>query len=296
MDQSKNISSGFANFPIPAGAGVGLKPEHFQDILESRPDIGWFEIHAENYMGEGGPPHHFLSLIRDRYPISVHGVGLNIGGQGPLDEAHLARLKTVVERYQPFLFSEHLAWSSHDNVFYNDLLPLPYNDETLTSVVTHIDQVQEVVGRQMLLENPASYVAFKSTDMAEIDFLAEVVSRTGCGLLLDVNNVYVAGTNHDYSPWDYLDRFPLEHVSEIHLAGHAVTHEKDGVRVLIDAHDRAVIDKVWGLYERLVAQGVVVPTLIEWDNDLPDWATLYGEARKADKIVDANRVRHDAHV
>jgi len=296
MDQSKNISSGFANFPIPAGAGVGLKPEHFQDILENKPDIGWFEIHAENYMGAGGPPHHFLSLIRDIYPISVHGVGLNIGGQGPLDKEHLARLKMVVERYQPFLFSEHLAWSSHDTVFYNDLLPLPYNDETLALVVTHIDQVQDVVGRQMLLENPASYVAFKSTDMAEIDFLAEVVARTGCGLLLDVNNVYVAGTNHDYSPTDYLDRFPLEHVFEIHLAGHSETIEKSGTRVLIDAHDRAVIDKVWGLYEGLVAQGVIVPTLIEWDNDVPDWATLYGEAQKVDQIVDVNRVRYGEHV
>ena len=286
MVQTTDNKSGFTDFPIPARAGVGLKPEHYQDILETRPNIGWFEVHAENYMGDGGAPHHYLSLIRENHPISIHGVGLSIGGHDPLDQAHLARLKTVVDRYAPQLFSEHLAWSTHNDVFYNDLLPLPYNEDSLRVVVEHIDQVQSFVGRRMLLENPATYVAFKSSDMAEIDFLKEIVARTGCGLLLDVNNVFVAGTNHDYSPEDYLDRFPLEHVGEIHLAGHAETIESNGAQVLIDAHDRAVIDQVWALYERVLTKGISVPTLIEWDNDVPDWPTLFAEAAKVDRLVD----------
>ncbi len=273
--------------PIPARAGVGLKPEHFAAILETLPDIGWFEVHAENYMGAGGPPHHYLSRIREHYPLSVHGVGLSIGGEGRLDTDHLARVKKVVDRYQPGLFSEHLAWSSHDDVFYNDLLPLPYNEETLATVVAHIDQVQDAIGRQMLLENPATYVVYKSSDMEEVDFLREVVARTGCGLLLDVNNVFVAGTNHDYSPQAYLDAFPMEHVGEIHLAGHAESVDDAGKAVLIDAHDRALVDQVWALFERVVSKGVRVPTLIEWDNDVPEWERLFEEAKKADKILEA---------
>ncbi len=279
-----NLSS-WLDKPIPARAGVGLKPEHFAEILDTEPDIGWFEVHAENYMGDGGPPHHFLSLIRERYPLSIHGVGLSIGGEGALDAEHLKRLKTVVDRYSPGLFSEHLAWSTHGDIFYSDLLPLPYNEATLETVVAHIDQVQDVVGRQMLLENPATYVTFKSSDMAEIDFLREIVARTGCGLLLDVNNVYVAGTNHDYSPQAYLDAFPFEHVGEIHLAGHAEARDDAGARVLIDAHDRALVDDVWALYERVISSGVSVPTLIEWDNDVPSWARLFSEAQKADRIL-----------
>lgn len=292
MVQNLQVNTGPSTKPIPARAGVGLKPEHYSDILETRPDIGWFEIHAENYMGAGGPPHHYLGLIREQYPLSVHGVGLSIGGQGPLDEKHLTRLKEVVERYEPGLFSEHLAWSTHDEVFYNDLLPLPYNDATLKVVVEHIDDVQSTVGRKMLLENPATYVQFNDTDMAEIDFLNEIVARTGCGLLLDVNNVYVAGTNHDYSPEAYLDAFPMEHVGEIHLAGHAETKEEGGATVLIDAHDRAVLDKVWALYERVVASGVKVPTLIEWDNDVPEWNTLFEEAQKVDRILERGQAQH----
>ena len=296
MVETSEKSSGFAKFPIPARAGVGLKPEHYQAILDSKPDIGWFEIHAENYMGDGGAPHHFLGLIREIYPLSVHGVGLNIGGQSALDRTHLARLRAVIDRYEPQLFSEHLAWSSHDHVFYNDLLPLPYTDDTLDQVVEHIDQVQSAVGRQMLLENPATYVNFKSSDMTEIDFIKEIVARTGCGLLLDVNNVYVGGTNHNYSPTDYLAKFPMEHVREIHLAGHAETHEKGGACVLIDAHDRAVLDQVWDLYKRVLSSGVTVPTLIEWDNDVPDWPTLFAEAKKVDQMIEAAQVRHSAHV
>ena len=226
--------------PIPARAGVGLKPEHYGAILAADPDIGWFEIHAENYMGAGGPPHRYLTAIRERYPLSLHGVGLSIGAAKPLDKDHLARLKALNDRYQPGLFSEHLAWSSHDTVFLSDLLPLPYNDETLARVADHIDEVQETVGRRMLLENPSTYVAFEQSTMSEIDFLDEVVRRTGCGLLLDVNNIHVSATNQHYDPIAYLDAFPVDHVGEIHLAGYAPETDDNGDPLLIDAHDRPI--------------------------------------------------------
>lgn len=270
---------------VPARAGVGLKAQHYADILQDQPDIGWFEIHAENYMGAGGPPHQYLTAIRDQYPISCHGVGLSIGAEGPLDADHLARLRAVVERYQPGLFSEHLAWSSHGGAFYNDLLPLPYTQDTARRVADHISQTQDVIGRRMLLENPSVYVAFAETDMLETDFLREVVDRSGCGLLLDVNNVFVSATNQRYSPEDYLAAFPLEHVGEIHLGGHAEDSDDDGAPLLIDAHDRQVIDPVWTLYESVISRVGPVPTLIEWDNDVPDWDTLMSEARRADRIL-----------
>ncbi|MDH3661003.1 MAG: DUF692 domain-containing protein, partial [Alphaproteobacteria bacterium] len=202
---------------IPPCAGVGLKAEHYEAILRSRPDIGWFEIHAENYMGDGGPPHHFLEAIRERYPISLHGVGLSIGGDGPLDRDHLGRLKALNERYRPGLFSEHLAWSSHEGVYFNDLLPLPYTEETAGRVSDHIDQVQDALGRRMLLENPSTYLAFADSTMSELRFLETVAEKSGCGLLLDVNNVFVSATNQGYSPESYIDAFPLELVGEIHL-------------------------------------------------------------------------------
>ncbi|MEM1050215.1 MAG: DUF692 domain-containing protein [Pseudomonadota bacterium] len=270
---------------IPARAGVGLKAQHYGDILDSRPDIGWFEIHAENYMGDGGPPHHYLSRIREIYPLSLHGVGLSIGAARPLDQEHLARLKAVNDRYAPGLFSEHLAWSTHDTSYYPDLLPVPYTEETLERVADHIDCVQETMGRRMLLENPSTYVAFETSTMSELDFLTRLTKRTGCGLLLDVNNVFVSATNQDYSPEAYIDGFPLDAVGEIHLAGHAVDRDETGATLLIDAHDREVADPVWALYERVIARTGPVPTLIEWDANVPDWATLLAEARAAEAIL-----------
>lgn len=270
---------------IPARAGVGLKGEHYSVIVDSRPDVGFFEIHAENYMGAGGPPHAWLSAIRDLYPVSLHGVGLSIGSAGPLDKAHLARLAAVAERCEPGLFSEHLAWSSHDAAYYNDLLPVPYNRETLERVCDHIDEVQEVLARRMLLENPSTYVAFEQSTMSELDFLQEVVRRTGCGLLLDVNNVYVSAVNHGTSPQDYLDDFPVEAVGEIHLGGHASDVDDQGRRLLIDAHDRAVDDAVWALYERALRRTGPLPTLIEWDNDVPAWQVMQQQAQAADRIL-----------
>ncbi len=274
---------------IPARAGVGLKAEHYHAILAEdggdRPDIGWFEIHAENYMGEGGPPHHYLARIRESYPISLHGVGLSIGAEGPLDRAHLARMRRVAERYEPGLFSEHLAWSTHEGAYLADLLPLPYTEATLARVAEHIDQVQEAMGRRMLLENPSRYLEFSTATMGELEFLGEVVRRTGCGLLLDVNNVFVSAANTGFSPEGYLDAFPLQHVGEIHLAGHATDADADGTPLLIDAHDRPVADPVWALYARVLARTGPVPTLIEWDSDLPSWDRLFAEARAADRLL-----------
>src|ERR671939_1166073 len=239
---------------IPPRAGLGLKPEHYATILETAPRIGFFEVHAENYMGAGGPPHHVLTHLRERYPLSLHGVGLSIGGDGPLDREHLARLRKLVRRYEPGLFSEHLAWSTHDSAFLNDLLPVPYNAESLTRIADHIDEVQTALGRRMLLENPSTYIAFEATTMAEVEFLAELVRRTGCGLLLDVSNVHVSAVNHGHDPFVYLDSFPTQHVGEIHLAGFAADRDDEGELLLIDAHDSAVADTVWRLYEHAVAR------------------------------------------
>ncbi len=271
--------------PIPPRAGVGLKAEHYEEILRSRPDIGWFEIHAENYMGEGGPPHHFLEAVRDHYPISLHGVGLSIGADEALDKDHLQRLKHLNERYRPGLFSEHLAWSTHAGVYFNDLLPVPYTDETVTRVSEHIDQVQQALGRRMLLENPSTYLQFDNSTMSEIAFLEHVVDRTGCGLLLDVNNVFVSATNQGYSPEDYIDAFPLGEVGEIHMAGHAEDEDDQGDRLLIDAHDRPIIDPVWTLYARAIRSSGALPTLIEWDTNVPAWPELFEEAVRAESVL-----------
>ncbi len=271
---------------IPSRAGVGLKAEHYEAILRTVPDIGWFEIHAENYMGEGGPPHHFLEAIRERYPISLHGVGLSIGSDGPLDKDHLERLKALNERYRPGLFSEHLAWSTHEGAYFNDLLPVPYTEETAARVSDHVSQVQDVLGRRMLLENPSTYLTFADSTMSEIRFLERVAETSGCGLLLDVNNVFVSATNQGYSPEGYIDAFPLDLVGEIHLGGHAEDQDDQGDRLLIDAHDRPIIDPVWTLYARVISKIGKQPTLVEWDTDVPEWPVLFSEAERAERILE----------
>jgi uncharacterized protein len=272
---------------LPACTGVGFKPVHFSDILAAPQPVGFFEVHAENYMGAGGPPHAQLGALRERYALSVHGVGLSIGSMQQLDHAHLARLRTLCDRYQPESFSEHLAWSSHDDTYFNDLLPLPYTDETLARVVEHVDEVQSALGRQMLLENPATYIEFSQSTIAEVDFLAEISKRTGCGLLLDINNVFVSAKNHDTHPLPYLDSFPLNRVHEIHLGGHEA--ESDDVRapLLIDTHGSPVSAAVWALYKHVIVRSGPVATLIEWDNDIPDWATLRAEAASAQDVLSA---------
>lgn len=280
---------GLEDGPIPARAGVGLKAEHYRDILDSRPDIGWFEVHPENYMGAGGPPHAYLTQVRELYPLSLHGVGLSIGADRALDKDHIARLKSLVERYRPGLVSEHLAWSTHDTKFLNDLLPLPYTHETLARIADHVGQVQDALGRQILIENPSTYVVFETSTMSETDFLNGIVERSGCGLLLDVNNVFVSATNHGFSPDYYIDTFPVEHVGEIHLGGHAEDEDEAGYPLLIDAHDRAVVDPVWQLYRRALRRCGPVATLIEWDNDVPAWPVLFAEAQNAERIIEAIR-------
>lgn len=274
-----------AEKPIPARAGVGLKADHYDDILGGKPDIGWFEVHPENYMGKGGPSHHYLTVIRENYPLSLHGVGLSIGSDAPLNKDHLDRLKVLADRYQPGLMSEHLAWSTHEEAYYNDLLPVPYTEETLQRVVEHIDEFQNHIGRQILLENPSTYVRFSNTDMSEVDFLKQIAARSGCGLLLDVNNVFVSATNHGYDPVAYIDEFPVEHVGEIHLGGHAVDEDDAGAKLLIDSHGAEVVDPVWELYTRAISRAGPVPTLIEWDNDIPEWPVLFEEAMRAEKII-----------
>jgi len=280
---------------IPPRGGVGLKAEHYRSIVETRPDIGFFEVHAENYMGAGGPPHRYLSAIREAYPLSLHGVGLSIGADRPLDKDHLERLKRLTERYAPGLFSEHLAWSSHDSGFLNDLLPVPYTSETLLRVAEHIDQVQSFLGRQMLLENPSTYLAFTESTYSEIDFIAEVVRRTGCGLLLDVNNVYVASTNQQWDPIAYIDGYPLAYVQEIHLAGHTREADDKERPLLIDTHNRPVDEIVWDLFAHAVGRIGPIPTLIEWDADVPAWPVLKQEAERAEAIMLVNQPEPKHH-
>ena len=272
-------------------AGLGLKSEHWHTVLATLPDIGFFEVHAENYMVAGGPFHHYLGLIREQYPLSLHGVGLSIGGEGPLSQAHLARLAVLIERYQPQSFSEHLAWSSHGPVFLNDLLPLAYDDATLKRVCEHVDQVQTTLKRPMLLENPSTYLQFQRSTLDETDFIREVIRRTGCGLLLDVNNVYVSCINHQQDPLAYLDALPLHAVGEIHLAGFAEDSDSLGDRLLIDDHGAPIDNAVWQLYQQALQRTGPVATLIERDNDVPAFSVLHAEARQAERHLLAAAVR-----
>jgi len=267
---------------LPARPGVGYKAQHYMDIIQNPGPLGWLEVHAENYMGDGGRPIAQLRQLSEQFPISVHGVGLSIGGEGALDADHLARLKHLVGWLNPASFSEHLAWSTHDSHFLNDLLPLPYNATTVARVASHIDQVQDTLGRQMLLENPSSYLAFTESDMDETDFLAELAKRTGCGLLLDVNNVFVSATNLKTSPQAYIDNFPLHAVGEMHLGGHDEDEDEHGAPLLIDSHGAAVVDPVWALLDYTLAKSGPKPLLIEWDNDVPAWDVLAGEIARAD--------------
>lgn len=267
-------------------AGVGLKAAHVPALLERGPDrflggAGFVEVHAENYMVDGGPMLRHLERVRMHWPLSLHGVGLSIGGDGPLDRAHLDRLQRLIDRFEPRWFSEHLAWSSHGGHWFNDLLPLPYDAATLNRVCDHVDQVQHSLRRQLLLENPSTYLAFSGSTMDEAMFLAAVVRRTGCALLLDVNNAYVSGVNHGVDPWALIEALPAAAVAEMHLAGHAEDRDAAGDRLLIDHHGAAVDPAVWSLYERSIARLGPVPTLIERDNHLPALAVLEQEAQRA---------------
>jgi len=276
--------------PFSAPAGIGLKAQHMAEILEGRPALGFLEIHAENYMGDGGAPHRWLSALAEHYPLSVHGVGLSLGSDQPLDIEHLDKLARVVERYRPRLVSEHLAWSVMDGVYLNDLLPIPYDEKSLAVVALHVDETQERLKRQVLIENPAVYVAFDST-LAEPQFLAELVRRTGCGLLLDVNNIYVSHRNVGLEIDQYLDALPQGAVGEIHLAGHHVRTVGNS-EIRIDDHGSPVCAEVWELYRRAVARFGAVPALIERDSDIPPLEELLAEVEMANRIRREEEARH----
>lgn len=267
------------------GVGVGLKAQHYDEILTRKPNLDWFEIHPENYMGAGGLPHKYLSDINQHYPLSMHGVGLSLGSADGIDEQHLKALKKVVQRYQPAQVSEHLSWSHWHKTFLNDLLPLPYHQESLAVVAGNIDKVQEALQRPILIENPSVYLSFYANDMTETEFLRELVKKTDCGLLLDINNVFVSANNQKFSSKEYIDTYPLDAVGEIHLAGHT-SEIIDDERVLIDDHGSPVIDQVWALFSDALANiKQDVPVLIEWDTDIPSLDTLLDEANKAKALM-----------
>ncbi len=270
---------------LPAAAGVGLKAKHYQAFLDDADAPAFIEVHAENFMGAGGAPHAWLTRLRQKASLSLHGVGLSLGGESALDQGHIGRLATLIERYQPESFSEHLAWSSHGGSYFNDLLPLPYDNRTLQRVCEHVEQVQSSLRLRLLLENPATYVEFEASCWGEADFIAEVIRRTGCGLLLDVNNAYVSCINHGRDADDYLAALPLASVGEIHLSGHAIDSDGNGDPLLIDSHGSPVADEVWALYSKVLQRIGPTATLIEWDNEVPEYDVLRSEARRADAAL-----------
>lgn len=274
---------------FPNLAGAGLRAPHFRSVLDEQPDIGWFEVHPENFLGAGGPPHYWLSAIREHYPLSMHSVGLSLGGPVRPDQGQLRRLREFSERYQPALISEHLAWSVIDGLFLDDLLPLPYDEATLARVADHVAEVQAFFGRQILIENPATCLRFEQDCIAETEYLAELASATGCGLLLDVNNVEVSAHNHGFDPEIYLEAFPFAAVREIHVAGHLFDDA-----VCIDSHDRPVAATTWQLLELALRRTGPVPVLVEWDQALPDWPVLAAEVRQAAEIL--ARYRRDTEL
>ncbi len=282
---TRGMSSGQRHSCLPARAGLGLKTQQVTDILAQQPDVGFFEIHAENYLVAGGPFHRHLSRIRDRYPLSIHGVGLSIGGEAAPDSVHLDRLAALLDRYQPQAFSEHLAWSNHGGVFFNDLLPLPYDHATLIRVCDHIDQVQQRLQWRLLLENPATYVEFAASTWDEASFISEIVRRTGCGLLLDINNAHVSAVNHQRDARHYISALPLAQVGEIHLAGFSIDHDAAGAELLIDTHGAPVDDAVWALYAFALQQLGPTPTLIERDQNIPPLPVLIAEAQHAERLL-----------
>lgn len=277
-------ASGERSIPIPAQVGIGMRAEHEQATLDTRPDIGWLEVHSENYFGTGGRPATQLLRLREHYPISLHGIGLGLGNTVPLDRPHLQRLKHLIGAIEPSLVSEHLCWNAHGERYFSDLLPLPHTREAATHVAARIDAAQQAVGRQILIENVSSYIQFEHADMSEWEFLLEVTRQSGCGILLDVNNVYVNACNHDYDAREFLDAVPCDAIGEIHVAGHA-RRSINAQALLIDTHDRPVCDQVWQLYAQLIARVGAKPTLLERDANLPPLDDLVEEAKIAERLL-----------
>lgn len=281
-----------ADEKIPLRAGIGLRAEHFEDVLEKHPDVGWFEAHSENYFGigdsglqtrGGGKPLEYLELVRQLYPVSLHGVGLSVGTTDPLSLDHLVKLKQLIQRIQPGLVSEHLSWGLVNGQYFNDLLPMPYTEEALDHMTERVEQVQDFLGMQILIENVSSYLEFSASNIPEWEFVSALAQRTGCGLLLDVNNVFVNAMNHGFDASQFINHIPVGSVMEIHLAGHTLK-EVDGEVIRLDTHDQPVCDEVWDLYGQAVERFGHVPALIEWDRNLPKLNALVDEAKRADRI------------
>ena len=270
---------------IPAKAGVGLRAEHYQDAADRPGAVNWYEVHPENYFGLGGIPHHFLETIRQDHPVSFHGVGMSIGSVDELDKGHLKRLKQLINFYQPGQVSEHLSWSSVNGTFFNDLLPIPYTEEALDHVCVKVDQVQNELGQQIIIENASTYLEFAESTLPEWDFTNELANRTQCGLLLDVNNVYVNACNHGFEAEKYLREVDPRYVKEIHLAGHTVKSVEQ-TEIRIDTHNQLICDQVWDLYQFTISRLGPIPTLVEWDTDLPEFSVLLNEVSQAQSFMD----------
>ena len=288
MTAQATVLNGKRWSPIPAYAGIGLKPQHYQDVLCGKPSLSFVEIHTENYMGSGGSPHRYLTVIAADYPLSFHGVGMSLGGIGPLDGEHLRRWKDLIHRYEPALISEHLAWGNFLGVALHDLLPIPYTEEALQTVCAHVLEMQDALGRAILLENPSTYITISGAEISEPDFLVEVARRTNCGLLLDVNNVYISAKNYGFDAYAWIDSIPAWLVGEIHLAGHAVNSEGD-TEIRIDDHGSEVCEDVWDLYRHTLAQLGPTPTLIEWDTNVPAFGTLLEQSARANHESERSR-------
>ena len=267
--------------PVPSRAGASFKGEHAEAVFGQAPDIGWFEVHPENYMVAGGPRLATLEALREAWPLSLHGVGLSLGGAERLDRDHLAGLGALADRFEPGLVSEHIAWSAHGGVWFADLLPPSLSVAGLDLLCDNVDEMQEALGRAVLIENPASYLVLPDREMDELSFVVEAARRTGCGLLVDLNNIHVSAVNTGLDAESYVDAIPGTLVGEIHLAGFGVD-DADGEQLLIDSHGAPVDGAVWRLYDRLIGRIGARPTLVEWDKDIPAWEVLFAEAKKAD--------------
>ena len=283
-------TSPFSSAPIPARAGIGLRGPHYRELAATLPELGFLEVHSENFFGLGGTPHRYLERLRADYPLSLHGVGMSLGSTDPLDRRHLARLKDLIDHYQPGLVSEHLSWSSITGRFLNDLLPLPYTEEAVRHLAERIGAVQDYLGQRLLVENVSCYLQFEHSTLTEWEFVRAVAEAADCGILLDVNNIFVNACNHGFDPREFLRRIPAERVAEIHLAGHTVNQLEDG-EILIDTHNQRVCDEVWDLFREAVSRLGSRPSLIEWDTDLPELGTLLTEAGVAQSILDTPDAR-----
>ncbi len=275
------------------GAGICLKPQHYAEILSDRPEVGWFEVHSENYMTLGGPGFKKLEEIRAHYPISLHGVSLSMGSDEDLNRDHLIRLKTLVDRIDPAFVSEHLSWSRFGDVYLNDLLPFPYTEDTFQNFAAHVSETQDFLGHQIFVENPSAYMSFKKSVIPETEFLTRLVEKTDCKILLDVNNIYVSANNNGFDPTAYIDEIPMGSVGQIHLAGHFRKDYEDRT-FCIDDHGSRVHDHVWPLFQQTIDRLGVTPTLIEWDTDVPDLSVLVDEANKAQAILDKRQAHAKA--